>query len=391
MRPRADARTDILPSPLSLAEAARRPPRAPRPPRALAWLLPLMRLRWYAAGLLLLAAARLWLGGGGIWRAALLGWLLLHYAAYRAWHHSRHAHEAGLLRRICEPGGEEIASFYRREKKKEREIANPLPDLKADFGGRRVAEVDPAHHLRKRLARRWLKEVAPPGARAADVGCLAGEVSAEHVRAGHEVFLFDLDTLSLRRVTETTRRPAVQADAAQLPVRPGAFELITFLEVAEHLADPARAMREIAAALAPGGRLIASTDNTGCLLAIHLLNPIVALERVAGAYFPAVLPPRSLLKEDRLTGKVYPHASFDSAQVRALAEGAGLRLLWLRSYYFLPGFHRIVARLFPACTEEQYARFALPVEVLFRRIPLLARLGTHWVFACEKPRGEGGA
>lgn len=370
--------------PLSFAAEASR---SPEPPRTPAWLAPLVRLRFYLGGLLAWAAAVSVLGTGAWAWGALLGWAALHYAAYRAWHRRRHARETGLLRGLVAGEGA-VAAYYLRERKGDDEVANPLPDLEADFGERPVARVNPAHHMRRRHARRWLRRYSGRGVRAADVGCLAGEVSVEHLRAGNRVFLFDLDTLSLRRAAKRTGRPAVQGDAARLPVRPGAFDLITFFEVVEHLADPARAMREIADALAPGGRLIASTDNTGCLLPFHLLNPLILLERAAGLFVPAVLPPRNLVKEDAATGKVYPHASFDADQLRALLEAAGLRLLWLTSYAFLPGFHLPLARLFPGCTEEDYARVALPIEVFFQRIPVLSRLGTHWLFACEKPAGE---
>jgi SAM-dependent methyltransferase len=42
---------------------------------------------------------------------------------------------------------------------------------------------------------------------------------------------------------------------------PGPFELVTCLEVLEHLPEPARALENITSVLAPGGRLIATTPN----------------------------------------------------------------------------------------------------------------------------------
>lgn len=382
--PRKGQENSALPASLGFeAEAANEISSPPAP----AWLRSVFRLRVY---LPVLIAILMWgsvFGVSAAWWAVLFGWLGLHFTAYRLWHRERFAREVGLLREILSPRRGAVADFYRREAKTEKDIANPLPDLEAKFGERPISRADPAHHMRKRHARRLLRRIGRPGLRAGDVGCLAGEVSEEHVLAGHRVFLFDLDRLSLARAAETTERPVVQADASRLPVRPGAFELVTFLEVVEHISDPARAMREVADAVAPGGRLLASTDNTGCLLAFHLLNPLIWIERILGLRLPFVLPPRSLVKQDALTGKAYPHASFDAAQIRLLAEAAGLRLLWLRSYYFLPGFHRIVSRLFPGCTEEDYVRFALPLEAAFQRIPVLSRLGTHWIFLCEKPAG----
>jgi glycosyltransferase involved in cell wall biosynthesis len=55
--------------------------------------------------------------------------------------------------------------------------------------------------------------------------------------------------------------PVVVARAEELPFRPGAFELVTFLEVIEHTESPARSLEEIQRILAPGGRLALTTPN----------------------------------------------------------------------------------------------------------------------------------
>jgi SAM-dependent methyltransferase len=52
--------------------------------------------------------------------------------------------------------------------------------------------------------------------------------------------------------------PAVVADAGRLPVRDARFDVVIAALVLSYLADPARALREFARVLRPGGALIAS-------------------------------------------------------------------------------------------------------------------------------------
>jgi len=51
-------------------------------------------------------------------------------------------------------------------------------------------------------------------------------------------------------------------DATQLPFPDGSFDLVTSLEVLEHLVDPAKAVREARRVLAPRGRLVVTVPNT---------------------------------------------------------------------------------------------------------------------------------
>jgi SAM-dependent methyltransferase len=96
-----------------------------------------------------------------------------------------------------------------------------------------------------------------PGARALEVGCGNGSISAwlaERVgRSGH-VVAFDLD-LSLIDV-KAPDLELRQGDIVAGPVDPGNFDLVTARAVLHHVPDVGAAIRNLVASLAPGGSIL---------------------------------------------------------------------------------------------------------------------------------------
>lgn len=105
------------------------------------------------------------------------------------------------------------------------------------------------------------------GVRALDVGCGGGLLSEALARAGAEVTAIDLaqDLLKIARlhglesgVRVDYRSSSVEALAVEMP---GAFDVVTCMEMIEHVPDPASVVAACAALLKPGGRLFLSTLN----------------------------------------------------------------------------------------------------------------------------------
>jgi len=105
------------------------------------------------------------------------------------------------------------------------------------------------------------------GARALDVGCGGGLLSEALARAGADVTGIDLApaVLDVARLhlhesglTVDYRETSVEALAAEMP---GAFDVITCMEMLEHVPDPASVIRACATLLKPGGKLFLSTLN----------------------------------------------------------------------------------------------------------------------------------
>jgi 2-polyprenyl-6-hydroxyphenyl methylase/3-demethylubiquinone-9 3-methyltransferase len=101
------------------------------------------------------------------------------------------------------------------------------------------------------------------GKSALDVGCGAGLLAEPIARLAARVTAIDASA----ELIDAARLHA-QAQGLEIDYRAGAvegldgeFDLVTAMEVIEHVADPALFVRALAARLAPGGLLVLSTPN----------------------------------------------------------------------------------------------------------------------------------
>ena len=122
--------------------------------------------------------------------------------------------------------------------------------------------------VRDAIDRHWggdIEGVTPlAGKSAVDVGCGAGLLCEPLSRLGADVTGVDA-------APENTAAAAVHAERSGLDIRYmagelaaqdiGTFDLVTAMEVIEHVADKQAFARELAARLAPGGLMVLSTPN----------------------------------------------------------------------------------------------------------------------------------
>jgi 2-polyprenyl-6-hydroxyphenyl methylase/3-demethylubiquinone-9 3-methyltransferase len=104
-----------------------------------------------------------------------------------------------------------------------------------------------------------------------DVGCGGGILSEAMARAGAVVLGIDLSQAvldvaelhALEAKVPAVYRAIAAEDLAQ--ERPGAFDIVTCMEMLEHVPDPAASVEALAALTKPGGDIVVSTLNRNAL------------------------------------------------------------------------------------------------------------------------------
>lgn len=129
-------------------------------------------------------------------------------------------------------------------------------------------EFRPLHQMNP-LRLDWINGLFPlPGLQVLDVGCGGGILSDSMARIGARVTGIDLATKALRVAqlhALEAQTPAVEyleiSAEALATERPAGFDVVTCMEMLEHVPDPASVVRACAQLLRPGGRLFLSTLN----------------------------------------------------------------------------------------------------------------------------------
>lgn len=152
------------------------------------------------------------------------------------------------------------------------------------------SEFRPLHQINP-LRLQWIDQLAPiAGKQVLDVGCGGGILADAMARKGAQVLGIDLATKALRVAqlhaleAQTPnvryRETSAEALAAEMP---GQFDVVTCMEMLEHVPDPASVVRACATLVKPGGWVFFSTINR---------NPKSFLFAIVGAEYVLRLLPR---------------------------------------------------------------------------------------------------
>ncbi len=152
------------------------------------------------------------------------------------------------------------------------------------------SEFRPLHQINPlRLA--WIDVLAPlAGKRVLDVGCGGGILSDSMARKGAQVTGIDLSVKALR----VAQLHALEAGTSGVDYRevsaedlaaeqPGTFDVVTCMEMLEHVPDPSSVVRACSQLVKPGGWVFFSTINR---------NPKSFLFAIVGAEYVLQLLPK---------------------------------------------------------------------------------------------------
>jgi 2-polyprenyl-6-hydroxyphenyl methylase/3-demethylubiquinone-9 3-methyltransferase len=180
-------------------------------------------------------------------------------------------------------------------------------------------EFKPLHKLNPVRSRYVAERTKLAGARVLDVGCGGGLLAESLCGAGASVTAIDLAPT----MVETARLHALDSglsidyqveSAERLATRPGKFDVVTCMEMLEHVPDPGATIAVLAGLTRPGGDVFISTINR------NLKSFALA---IVGAEYLARLVPRGTHEYERLL-RPSEIARFARAAALEVADIAGL-------------------------------------------------------------------
>jgi 2-polyprenyl-6-hydroxyphenyl methylase/3-demethylubiquinone-9 3-methyltransferase len=183
-------------------------------------------------------------------------------------------------------------------------------------------------YIRDRIDQHWQSDEQSrrplEGKTALDVGCGAGLLAEPLARLGAKVTGIDAAPELIDAAREHAAGQGLDIDYRAVPVEEveGQFDLVTSLEVIEHVADPESFLTSLSKRLAPGGLLILSTPNRTAwsrLLTITLAEASGAIPKGTHDFDKFIAPDR----------------------MRSLFEAAGLKCCDFEGVAWTPGrgFH----------------------------------------------------
>ena len=187
------------------------------------------------------------------------------------------------------------------------------------------SEFRPLHQINP-LRLDWIQTLAPlKGKQVLDVGCGGGILSDAMARAGAHVTGIDLATKSLKVAqlhaletqtpNVTYREVSAEALAAE---QPASFDVVTCMEMLEHVPDPASVVQACATLVKPGGWVFFSTLNR---------NPQSFLFAIVGAEYVLNLLPKG----------THEYAKFiRPSELAAFCRDAGLQTQASRGLQYNP-------------------------------------------------------
>ena len=182
----------------------------------------------------------------------------------------------------------------------------------------------PLHELNPARLRYVAERAELAGARVVDVGCGGGILAESLARKGADVTGIDVAGKVLAIARLHLHESGLEVDYREVTVEalaaesPAGFDVVTCMEMLEHVPDPSSIVRSVRDLLRPGGHAFFSTLNR---------TPAAFLLGIVGAEHIARLLPRGTHRYDRF---IRP------SELSAWARAAGLQVRDIRGLHYNP-------------------------------------------------------
>jgi ubiquinone/menaquinone biosynthesis C-methylase UbiE len=158
----------------------------------------------------------------------------------------------------------------------------------------------PARNLlsRRQHALEMVQAAVPRPSMILDAGCGTGDIAAQLMECGHEVWGVDIAEPMIRLARERCGSDRFRVgDLEQMPFEDNMFDAVVCLGVIEYLDSDEQALREMWRVLKPGGTAVIATPNA--------ISPLQLLDRALLVLMPVAAPLYDFMKY-RLRGKPMP-------------------------------------------------------------------------------------
>lgn len=194
------------------------------------------------------------------------------------------------------------------------------------------SEFRPLHEINP-LRLDWINSLVPlKGLRVLDVGCGGGILADSMARQGASVLGIDLSDKALKVAqlhaleAQTQGVDYREISAEQLAAeQPGSFDVITCMEMLEHVPNPEAVVKACALLAKPGGHVFFSTINRN---AKSFLFAIVGAEYVLNMLPRGTHEYRKLIKPSELSS-YHRAAELDFLQIKGMEYNPLTRNYWL--------------------------------------------------------------
>ncbi len=179
------------------------------------------------------------------------------------------------------------------------------------------SEFRPLHQINP-LRLEWINGIAPlQGKKVLDVGCGGGILTDAMARSGAQALGIDLATKSLKVAqlhALEAQTPNVQYHEVTVEAlaaeRPASFDVVTCMEMLEHVPDPSSIVRACAQLVKPGGHVFFSTLNRNSksfLFAIVGAEYVLNLLPRGTHEYAKFIRPNELARDCREAGLEWQH------------------------------------------------------------------------------------